>query len=245
MKRLSVVLVAVSLFAVTGCNRLASAPADAENTADSAVPVAPVLDTADSSADDVAAQAVPVPENVQIYQDPDGMFALALPPDYTYEVLEQGITFVSEDGGFAGDIVYQKDDSASSDVDKMAKQLRTTIEPKFQQIDWQKAGQRQPDGSVRLAWRGEDEADRTIDALSFIEHHDQHTFLLTLYAIDKAYNDYRDDAQSIAGTYVVRRQEAQTTPEDAGEAGEAIATPDAEENDIEETTDATDTADDS
>lgn len=167
----------------------------------------------------------PVPENVQVYQDDSGMFALALPKGYNHEKTDQGITFTSEDGGFAGEIVYESDANATPNLYALEQQLKQIIEDRFGVVDWDRNGQRQPDGSVRLAWETEDEDGREIDALSFIEVHGQNRFALLLYSVDKVYNDYGDDARIIAGTYVVRQ-------------GSAIADTDSPETDADAEADA-------
>ena len=165
----------------------------------------------------------PVPDNVQVYQDDSGMFALALPKGYTHEKTEQGITFVSEDGGFAGEIVYESDENATPNLYALEQQLKQIIEARFGPIDWERNGQRQPDGSVRLAWETKDKEGKSIDALSFIEVHGQNRFALLLYAVDKVYNDYSDDARIIAGTYVVRQGPAIANTEAADTGTEAGA----------------------
>ena len=156
----------------------------------------------------------PVPHNVQVYQDDSGMFALALPEGYTYESTEQGIRFMSSDEGFAGEIVYQSDANATSNLYALEETLKKMVEDRFGAVDWEHNGQRQPDGSVRLAWEAEDENGRAIDALSFIEVHGQNRFALMLYGVDKVYNDYSDDARIIAGTYVVRQGPAIANTDD-------------------------------
>lgn len=169
--------------------------------------------------------ATPVPENVQIYQDDSGMFALALPDTYTYEPTDQGMTFTSNDDGFAGEVVYQLDENATPNLYALEQQLKDIVEARFGDVDWEQSGQRQPDGSVRLAWEATDENGRAIDALSFIEVHGQNRFALMLYSVDKAYNDYSDDARIIAGTYVVRKGPAisNTDTTDADAEAEADA----------------------
>lgn len=173
------------------------------------------------------AQDTPVPDNVQVYQDDSGMFALALPKGYTHEKTEQGITFTSEDEGFAGEIVYESDASATTNLYALEKQLKDIIEARFGTVDWAHNGQRQPDGSVRLAWETTDEDGRAIDALSFIEVHGQNRFALLLYSVDQVYNDYGDDAKIIAGTYVVRQGPAIANTEAADTDADADGGPDA------------------
>ena len=225
-QQLNALVVTSLLLLLSGCGLIASS--DPAN--DSPPPETPIETTGESALpsdtpSDTEVEETPVPDNVQVYQDDSGMFALALPTGYTHEKTEQGITFVSEDEGFAGEIVYEADENATSNLYALEQQLKDIVETRFGTVDWEHNGQRQPDGSVRLAWEAEDEEGRAIDALSFIEVHGQNRFALMLYAVDKVYNDYSDDARIIAGTYVVRQ-------------GPAIANTDATDGDAETEVDA-------
>ncbi|MEB3232776.1 MAG: hypothetical protein VKJ64_17330 [Leptolyngbyaceae bacterium] len=216
------------MLCLSGCGLFASSPPAEPETIESP---AAASDAAEPETIEPDPPPIPVPDNVQVYQEPNGMFALALPQGYRFEPVEQGLTFLSEDGGFAGEIIYQVSDGPSNDMLNLEKALKSHIEPQFSTIEWQKVGQRQPDSSVRLAWTGEDEDGRAIDALSFIEVHGQTTFILSLYAIDQAYNTYSEDARIIAGTYVVRKNEvsAEESEEGAEEGAEESSTEDASE----------------
>lgn len=206
-QRLNTLVVTSLLLLLSGCGLIASSdPSNESPTPAAAIEPSPQIPT--PSADIAPEEEVvdtPVPNNVQVYQDDSGMFALALPEGYTYESTEQGIRFVSSDEGFAGEVVYQSDANATSNLYALEENLKEIIEDRFGAVDWEHNGQRQPDGSVRLAWEAEDENGRAIDALSFIEVHGQNRFALMLYGVDKVYNDYSDDARIIAGTYVVRQ----------------------------------------
>ncbi|NEQ99947.1 MAG: hypothetical protein F6K30_25150 [Cyanothece sp. SIO2G6] len=234
-------IVASVMLCLSGCGLFASAPPPE----DPVEPTSPTQ-TPTEEPDDIEAldetepdpTPTPVPDNVQAYQDPNGFFALAFPEGYNFEPSEQGLTFLSEDGGFAGEIVYQVSEKPSNDMLNLEKALKAHIDPQFPTIEWQRAGQRQPDGSVRLAWTGEDESGRDIDALSFIEVRGQITFILSLYAIDQEYNTYAEDARIIAGTYVVRSAES----EEAEDSGDSEDSDDTESGDSPEgTEDADDT----
>ena len=196
-----------SLILLSGCGFVSSlssqSPDSTVDTTPNAVPVPDNPSTVDEGTE--SETDTPVPGNVQVYQDDNGMFALALPAGYSYEPLDQGLTFISADNGFAGEIVYQAAQNSSSSILAMERELKAIIKPKFSQINWQKAGQRQPDGSVRLAWTGVDNAGQSVDALSFIETHGEHSFALSVYALDQQYNEYSNDARIIVGTYVVRQ----------------------------------------
>ncbi|MGK7890844.1 MAG: hypothetical protein AB4042_16055 [Leptolyngbyaceae cyanobacterium] len=210
------VVVSVML-CLSGCGLFASSPPDvtSDETPNASAPSSPSSDEADANegeTDEAEAEeaepetpVIPVPDDVLAYQDPNGMFALAFPEGYRFEPSAQGVTFLSADGGFAGEVAYQVSERPSNDMLRLEQTLKAHIDPQFSMIEWQKDGQRQPDGSVRLAWTGVDDGDRDIDALSFIEVRGPVIFILSLYAIDQEYNTYGEDARIIAGTYVVRR----------------------------------------
>lgn len=146
-----------------------------------------------------------LPDDVQIYQDENRMFALALPAGYTYEAIANGMTFVSADGGFGGIIQYENQDSEESlSQGDLEARLAQMIESRFSNVEWQSDTQEQSDGSLRMDWKGTNDAGAQLDGLSFIEQHGATTFVLTAYGIDRPYNDYNSDAQIIAGTYVVQ-----------------------------------------
>lgn len=197
------------LFLLSGCGLFASSSnggsaQTAAGSGNSPIEI-PMESASDAPTPQGSVTNTPVPGDVQVYQDDSGMFALALPEGYVYEKTEQGLSFTSDDGGFAGEIVYQTTNTPSSKLFDLEQRLKDIIEPKFEDIDWQRSGQRQPDGSVRLAWQARNEAGQEVDALSFIETHGENTFALMLYSVDKVYNDYSDDARIIVGTYVVRQ----------------------------------------
>ena len=154
------------------------------------------------SSDDAERQ--PLPDDVQIYRDDSELFALAFPAGYTYEPIDNGITFLSEDEGFGGLIQYQTTDVTNIAQESLDEVLRATIEAQFSDVSWQSELQEQADGSFRLDWNAVNAAGKLLDALSFIEQHGETLFILTAYGIDRMYSDYNDDARIIVGTYVVQ-----------------------------------------
>ncbi|MEB3211695.1 MAG: hypothetical protein VKL39_10080 [Leptolyngbyaceae bacterium] len=155
-----------------------------------------------SSANDSDRQ--PLPDDVQIYRDESDLFALAFPAGYTYESIDNGITFLSEDEGFGGIIQYQDTEVENIAPESLNEVLRATIEAQFSDVSWQSDLQEQADGSFRLDWNAVNPAGQPLDALSFIEQHGETLFILTAYGIDRDYSDYNDDARIIVGTYVVQ-----------------------------------------
>ncbi|TAF48612.1 MAG: hypothetical protein EAZ61_15085, partial [Oscillatoriales cyanobacterium] len=68
----------------------------------------------------------------------------------------------------------------------------------------------QPDGSVRLDWRGTTPEGKELDAVSYIEQRNDTVFILNVYGIDRPYDAFLDDSQTIIGSYL-------TWPDDEGE----------------------------
>lgn len=155
----------------------------------------------------------PLPENVQIYRDEDGMFALALPEAYEYVSGDRGMTFSSADGGFGGEIDYALIPEPLT-AQQLEDRLKRSLQEGFVDVSWEKdSAEEQSDGSLRQSWRGLNSEGQQLDALSFIEQHSGTVYTLTAYGIDRPYGDYNEDARIIAGSYVVR----QTTPSTAKE----------------------------
>ncbi len=167
--------------------------------------------------DDAGAERQPLPDDVQIYQDESGLFALALPSDYDYDTRENGITFLSSDKGFGGVIQYQATEVKNITPESLGEVLQQTLEAQFSGVTWQSDLEEQPDGSFRREWTGTNGLGEELDALSFIEQHGTTIYILTAYGIDRAYSAYNSDAEIIAGTYVVQ-ENPDTKRDEQGEA---------------------------
>lgn len=146
----------------------------------------------------------PLPDNVQIYRDDSGLFALALPTGYDYDTRDNGITFLSDDEGFGGVIQFQTTEVKNITPDSLGDVLQQTLEAQFSDVTWQSELEEQPDGSFRREWKGTNGLGEELDALSFIEQHGTTIYILTAFGIDRPYSEYNDDAEIIAGTYVVQ-----------------------------------------
>ncbi len=193
---------AIALLTVPAC-RQRQAPVEPE-----ALPPEP-LEFPTPPSDDAERQ--PLPDDVQIYQDESGLFALALPAGYEYETRENGITFLSGDRGFGGVIQHQITEVENIAQESLGEVLQKTIEAQFANVSWQSELEKQTDGSLRLEWKGTNDTGEQLDALSFIEQHDTTLYILTAYGINHAYSDYNEDAQIVVGTYVVQENPAEIT----------------------------------
>lgn len=209
---------AIALLLVSACGQRQAAPEPEDVPQDIVEFPTPTRD------DDTDDDRQPLPDDVQIYRDESGLFALALPSGYSYETMDSGITFLSGDRGFGGVIQHQTTDVENIVQDSLDELLKQTIETQFSEVSWQSELEEQADGSFRLDWNGINAAGAKLDALSFIEQHDTTLFILTAYGIDQAYSDYNDDAQIIVGTYVVQENPPEDDPLDADADGETDAT---------------------
>lgn len=153
--------------------------------------------------------------NFEIYQDPNGWFALALPKGYEFEPTDQGLTFQSPDQGFGGTIRYLTEQEQDLDQAQLESILKQDLSSQMDEVSWQRSAQPQADGSLRLDWTGLDADGNKLDAVSFIEQHGSTLFLMTAHGINQPYLNYNNDARIIAGTYVVRRNETTSAQESA------------------------------
>ncbi|MGB3494040.1 MAG: hypothetical protein WBA57_15020 [Elainellaceae cyanobacterium] len=192
---IATLLSSLSIFA---CRPTPSEPPLAE----APTPVEPFPDAPEADAE---ASRTPLPDDIQIYQDDSGLFALALPQGYSFESMDNGMTFRSKDEGFGGAIAYQMSDTDTPlDTEALESRLREEIESKFSDVTWQSDRQPQSDGSFRIDWQGKTSDGQTLDALSFIEQHGNVIYTFNAYGVDQPYNEYNRDAQIIVGTYVVQ-----------------------------------------
>ncbi|MGF1496151.1 MAG: hypothetical protein ACFB8W_04920 [Elainellaceae cyanobacterium] len=164
-----------------------------------------------------------LPDDAQIYQDENGMFALALPAGYAYTSEPQGMTFQSPDGGFRGEIVYLETknseteavaeaEASSLPLTELEARLKQAIQADLAEVTWQGAAEEQADGSLRLAWTGVNQEGEELDALSFIEEHHNTLFILKLHGVGQTYSSYNSDARIIVGSYTVRRDFSEAEP---------------------------------
>jgi hypothetical protein len=119
---------------------------------------------------------------------------------------------VSDDGGFGGEVVFFKEDKPL-DAEDLENALKKIYDELLDGAAWQLA-EIQPDGSVRLDWRGTTPEGKELDAVSYIEQRNDTVFILNVYGIDRPYDAFLDDSQTIIGSYL-------TWPEDEGDGDNA------------------------
>ncbi|MBD2089845.1 hypothetical protein H6F67_08260 [Microcoleus sp. FACHB-1515] len=183
----------------------ASAPAESPTSGASPSAPVPLPDDEAASTPSPQASAPANAGNGQTYRQPQGLFEISFPAGYTYRETDSTLTFSSSDGGFGGVVEYGSAEGKRLSTQQLEDALKQGYEDRLEQVSWQDT-QLQPDGSVRVDWIGRDKEGRDLDAISFIEQRGDTIFILNLFAVDKPYNDYNDDAEAIVGTYRVKQQ---------------------------------------
>jgi hypothetical protein len=173
------VIVAVALAAVGGTASLWKMPAIA----------APL------SAESILAQT-----QGQTYSEPNGLFEISFPAGYTYARTGSGITFSSADQKFGGSVEYRSHQDRALSLAQLEANFKSEYESRFSNIVWQ-GSLPQADGSLRLDWVGRDSSGNRLDAISFVEQRGSTVFILNLFGINTAYQDYNPDAEAIVSTY--------------------------------------------
>jgi len=151
-------------------------------------------------------------DETNTYRPRKNQFEVTLPEKYDAQPQKDGVAFLSPDGGFGGEVVFFKEEKPL-DAKELEDKLKEIYEGLLGEVSWQ-FSEIQPDGSVRVDWRGTTPEGRELDAVSYIEQRDNMIFVLNVYGIDKPYDSYLDDSQTIIGSYL-------TMPEGAGEAGDS------------------------
>jgi hypothetical protein len=142
------------------------------------------------------------------YRPRNQEFEVTLPEKYEIQPQRDGVAFVSDDGGFGGEVVFFKEDKPL-DAEDLENALKKIYDELLDGAAWQLA-EIQPDGSVRLDWRGTTPEGKELDAVSYIEQRNDTVFILNVYGIDRPYDAFLDDSQTIIGSYL-------TWPEDEGD----------------------------
>lgn len=139
----------------------------------------------------------------QVYREPNGLFEISLPSDYKFEETGSGIAFASGDEGFAGSVDYGSAQGQTLTNEDMEAALKSEYEERLKEVTWQ-GSEVQPDGSVRVDWVGTDPQGNQLDAISFVEQRGDTIYILNLFGVNQAYQNYNQDAEVIVGSYRVR-----------------------------------------
>jgi hypothetical protein len=194
-------ILALLIIAVAGCSqRVAQLPEapSAPSPAASPSPVAIPTPTPTASPD----------PKQQVYREKSGLFAISLPKGYTHKATASGVAFVSSDQGFAGAVDYGSAEGKQLNTQQLEASLKAAFTERLKQVNWQ-TSQVQPDGSLRLDWTGKDKNGDALDAVSIVEQRGNYIFVLNLFGINKPYQNYNSDAETIVNSYQIQPSSAQ------------------------------------
>lgn len=160
----------------------------------------------------VTSSASPTP-NLQIYREKkSGLFEIAFPKGYSHKTTSSGVAFVSTDQGFAGAVDFSSAEGKQLTTQQLETALKTEFTNRLQTVSWQNS-QVQADGSLRLDWTGKDKTGSNLDAVSIVEQRGNYIFVLNLFGVNKPYQNYNADAETIVNNYKIQPAgSAQTSP---------------------------------
>jgi hypothetical protein len=147
----------------------------------------------------------------QTYQDTKGRFEISFPKGFVYQDTGSGVAFVSADQGFAGAVDFGSAQGQKLSAEQLEAALKTEYENRLSNVSWQKT-ERQSDGSIRVDWNGKDKQGNALDAVSFVEQRNDTIFILNLFGVNKPYQNYQQDAETIVTSYKVKAQSSSTAP---------------------------------
>ncbi|MCC5899021.1 MAG: hypothetical protein EA395_00175 [Phormidium sp. GEM2.Bin31] len=164
-------------------------------------PSAEVEETETPEVEEAESDALPVEGTV--YRHPEGLFEISFPPNYAWQPQPNGLSFLSANGKFGGEVIYfEVEDTLTTEA--LEELYRQRAQEVFREIAWQRS-ELQPDGSVRLDWRGKNAGGQDLDAIGYIEQHGNRVYILNVYAINESYDIYLEDSRLIVGSYQVNR----------------------------------------
>jgi|GEM_PF-2203509 hypothetical protein len=144
-----------------------------------------------------------LPGEGKTYRHPEGIFEISFPQHYAHQPQANGVSFLSANGEFGGEVTYFEMQETLT-IDDLEELYRQRSQAAFREIAWQRS-ELQPDGSVRLDWRGKNASGQDLDAIGYIEQHGDRIYVLNLYGINEAYDIYLEDSRLIVGSYQVDR----------------------------------------
>ncbi len=151
-----------------------------------------------------APQASPSPE-IQTYRHKDNLFEISFPRGYKFKTTSSGVAFVSADQKFAGAVDYGSAEGKQLNNQQLEASLKAEFANRLKEVSWQTT-KPQPDGSLRLDWTGKDKSDNALDAVSLVEQRGNYIYVLNLFGIDKPYQNYNSDAETIVNSYQIQPQ---------------------------------------
>ncbi len=151
-----------------------------------------------------APQASPTPQ-IQTYRHKNNLFEISFPRGYSFKTTSSGVAFVSADQQFAGAVDYGSAEGKQLNNQQLEASLKAEFTNRLKEVSWQ-AAKVQPDGSLRIDWTGKDKSDKALDAVSLVEQRGNNIYVLNLFGIDKPYQNYNSDAETIVNSYQIQPQ---------------------------------------
>jgi len=154
--------------------------------------------------------AIPSPSlspspQLQTYRHEDNLFEISFPKGYKFKTTSSGVAFVSADQKFAGAVDYGSAEGKQLNNQQLEASLKAEFTNRLKEVNWQ-AAKVQPDGSLRLDWTGKDKSGNALDAVSLVEQRGNYIYVLNLFGIDKPYQNYNSDAETIVNSYQIQPQ---------------------------------------
>jgi hypothetical protein len=140
---------------------------------------------------------------LQLYQDAENRFEIALPPGYTATPTPNGMMFTSADGTFGGLVDVGSAQGQWFSLVQLESALKTEYEQRLSAVTWQ-GSYEHTQGGVRIDWAGQDALGNRLDAISFIQQQGNRIFVLSMWGVNAPYSSYNDDADLIFATYHIQ-----------------------------------------
>lgn len=146
-----------------------------------------------------AKPATPIKANGKTYKEPGGAFQISFPKGYEYRTTTSGIKFTSTDKEFKGFVDFAKTDGALN-AEKLEGALREYLDSVLKDVKWQNANL-ETQGRIRVDWTGTSSEGENLDAISYIEQRNNTIYILSLYGVNKPFDNYRGEAAAIVRSY--------------------------------------------
>lgn len=186
--------------------------------------VAPTPAIAFPSLSPAASPSPSATPTLQTFREKAGRFEISFPRGYTHKTTASGVAFVSADQGFAGAVDFSPSEGKQLDRQQLEAALKTEFTTRLKEITWQTT-QVQPDGSLRLDWTGKDQSGSTLDAVSIVEQRGSYIFVLNLFGVNKPYQNYNSDAETIVNSYRIQPPTAPSAASPAAPSGSPAPSP--------------------
>ncbi|MGB3559547.1 MAG: hypothetical protein WBA24_13480 [Geitlerinemataceae cyanobacterium] len=141
----------------------------------------------------------PVTADGKTYKEPGGAFEISFPKGYEYNTTASGIEFTSADKKFKGFVDFAETDETLN-AEKLEGALREYLDSVLKDVKWENANLETQD-RIRVDWTGSGSEGEKLDAISYIEQRNNTIYILSLYGVNKPFDNYRGEAEAIVRSY--------------------------------------------